>query len=148
MPEDALMQAVAHLEYLGYEVELEASGWSYARHPYRYNFHLQTFARGIRLYCVAGIGASIGNSRAAWVDFLNAANDRGHVARFSLFEDKDGLCHVRMRALLTGAYTRSIFMMVMDMWHEDLDLVRRNPQVPQKSTAGEREDAARAVTVH
>ena len=58
------------------------------------------------------------------------ANDRGHLTRFSLVEDKDDLCHVRMRALVTGAYSRSVFAMVMDMWHDDLDLVRRKPAFP------------------
>ena len=69
-------QAVAHLEYLGYEIELEPDGWSYARHPHRYNFHLQTFAHGINLHCQVGVGASIDNSRARWLDFLNTANER------------------------------------------------------------------------
>ena len=81
--EDDQTQAVAHLEYLGYEVGLEPDGWSYARHPYRYNFCLRTFPSGTKLHCEVDIGASIGNSRAAWIDFLNKANDRGHVTRFS-----------------------------------------------------------------
>jgi hypothetical protein len=145
--EDALAQAVAHLEYLGYEVGLEASGWRYARHPYRYHFHLQAFAHGIRLHCGAGIGASMGNSRAAWLDFLNGANDRSHVVRFSLVEGKDGLYHIRMRALVTGDYSRSVFAMVMDMWHDDVDIVRRRPEFPPEIPAGESKDAA-AVTVN
>jgi len=147
VPEDTLSQAVAHLEYLGYEVGPDTRGWTYARHPYRYNFHLQAFAGGIRLHCVTGIGASLGNSREAWVDFLNAANDRGHVVRFSLVVDKDGVFHVRMRGLITGPYNRSVFAMVMDMWHDDLDLVRLKPEFPVESSADEREDAA-AVTVN
>ncbi len=142
-----LAEAVAHLEYLGYEVGLEASGWRYAGHPYRYHFHLQAFAHGIRLHCGAGIGASMGNSRAAWLDFLNSANDRSHVVRFSLVEGKDGLYHIRMRALVTGAYSRSVFAMVMDMWHDDVDIVRRRPEFPPEIPAGEGKDAA-AVTVN
>jgi hypothetical protein len=145
--EDDQTQAAAHLEYLGYEVGLDPDGWSHARHPFRFNFHLRTFACGTRLHCEVGIGASIGNSRAAWIDFLNKANDRGHVTRFSLVEYSEGLYRVRMRALITGAYNQSIFAMVMDMWHEDLDLVRRKPEFLPETTVGAREDAA-AVTVN
>lgn len=52
-----------------------------------------------------------------------------------------------MRALVSGAYSRSVFAMVMDMWHEDLDLVRRKPECPDQSIAGERDDGT-AVTVN
>ena len=136
--EDPLAQAVAHLEYLGYEVELQPDGWSYAKHPYRYDFHLRTFAHGINLHCKVGIGASIDNSRAGWLEFLNTANDRSPLTRFSLVEDHDDLCHVRMRARVSGAYNRSVFAMVMDMWHDDLDLVRRRPEFPLERLADER----------
>ena len=102
--EDDQTQAVAHLEFLGYEVELQPDGWSYARHPSRYDFHLRTFAQGINLHCMAGIGASIDNSRAGWLEYLNYANDRGQLTRFALVEDKDNISRVRMRALVSGAY--------------------------------------------
>ncbi len=52
-----------------------------------------------------------------------------------------------MRARVTGAYSRSVFAMVMDMWHDDLDLVRRKPEFPLESSADEREVTA-AVTVN
>ncbi len=132
---------------LGYEVGLEPDGWSYARHPYRYNFSLRTFPSGTNLHCEVDIGASIGNSRAAWIDFLNQANDRGHVTRFSFVEYANGVCRVKMRALVPGAYDRKAFAMVMDMWHDDLDIVRRRPEFPLESSSDEHEDAA-AVTVN
>jgi hypothetical protein len=147
VPEDALAQAIAHLEYLGYEIGLDPDGWSHARHPYRYDFHLRAFALGIRLHCAVEIGASLGSSRAAWLDFLNDANERGLVTRFSLCEDEAGVYRIRMRALVSGAYNRSVFAMVMDMWHDDLDLVRRKPAFLTEGSAGEGEDAA-AVTVN
>ena len=145
--EDDLTQAIAHLEYLGYEVELQPDGWSYARHSYRYDFHLRTFAQGINLHCMAGIGASIDNSRAGWLAYLNYANDRGQLTRFALVEDKDSLSHVRMRARVCGAYSRPVFAVMMDMWHDDLDLIRRRPAFPLESLAEKPEDAA-AVTVN
>ena len=37
--------------------------------------------------------------------------------------------------------------MAMDMWHDDLDLVRRKPAFPLAGPADQPEDAA-AVTVH
>jgi hypothetical protein len=145
--EDLLAGAVGHLEYLGYEVELQPDGWSYAKHPNRYNFHLRTFPHGINLFCMVGIGASIDNSRAGWLEYLNMANDRGQLIRFALVADKDDLCHVRMRARVTGAYNRSVFAMVMDLWHDDLDLIRRRPEFPLERLAETHKEAA-AVTVN
>jgi len=145
--EDTLAQVVAHLEYLGYETGPAApDGWSYAIHPHRYNFHLCKYARGIRMHCTVPIGAALENSRAAWLEFLNTANDRGQIAQFSLFEDKVGRHVVRMCAFVSGAYSRPAMAMAMDMWHDDLDLVRRKPEFRQESDAGEDNDVA--VTVN
>ena len=144
--EDTLALIAAHLEYLGYEVRLDPEGWSQAQHPYRYDFHLRSFPQGIRLHCSVGIGAAIGNSRVAWLEFLNDANERGHIAQFSLFEDSMGRHVVRICAFVSGAYSRPAFAMAMDMWHDDLDLVRRKPEFHQESDAGERADVA--VTVN
>jgi hypothetical protein len=144
--EDALAHIAAHLEYLGYEVRLDPSDWSHAQHPYRYDFHLRTFQQGIRLHCTVGIGAAIGNSRVAWLEFLNAANERGHIAQFSLFEDGVGRHVVRICAFVSGAYSRPAFALAMDMWHNDLDFVRRKPEFRQDSEAEERADVA--VTVN
>ena len=138
--------ALAHLEYLGYEVGLDPDGWSTAQHPYRYDFHLRSFARGIRLHCAVGIGASAGNTHAALLNFLNTANERSHVTRFSLFEDDAGVYRIRMRALISGAYSRPVFAMVMDMWHDDLAQIQRMPRFVEESDAGENDDAA--VTVN
>ena len=53
---------------------------------------------------------------------------------------------VRICAFVSGAYSRPAFAMAMDMWHDDLDLVRRKPEFHQESEAGERADVA--VTVN
>jgi hypothetical protein len=74
--EDDQTRAVAHLEFLGYEVELQPDGWSYARHPYRYDFHLRAFAHGLNLHCMVGIGASIDNSRAGWLPSRRQGQER------------------------------------------------------------------------
>ena len=52
-----------------------------------------------------------------------------------------------MRALVSGAYDRRAFAMMMDMWHDDLDLIRRRPAFPLGALAVEQDDAA-AVTVN
>ena len=145
-PEDTLPQIAAHLEYLGYEVRLAPKGWSYAQHPHRYRFDFRSWPLGIRLHCTVDIGAAIGNSRAAWLDFLNTANGHGHIAQFSLSEDSLGRHVVRIRAFVSGAYSRRAFALAMDMWHADLDLVRQKPQFHEESEAGERADAT--VMVH
>jgi hypothetical protein len=137
---DSFAAALTHLEYLGYEVGLDPDGWSTAQHPSRYDFHLRTFARGIKLHCAVGIGASAGNTRAALLDFLNTANEHSHVTRFSLFEDEAGVYRIRMRAVVSGAYSRPVFAMLMDMWHDDLTQVRRMPRFVQESDDGENDD--------
>jgi hypothetical protein len=143
--DDALAQFVTHLEYLGYEIgPAEPDGWNFARHPYRYQFSLRMFDQGLRLHCAVGIGASIRNSRAAWVDFLNTANECSHITRFSLFDDEAGVCRVRMRTLVNGAYSRPVFARTMDMWHDDLDVIRRKPEFAQEK-AGDDEDVAAAT---
>ena len=144
--EDTVALAAAHLEYLGYTVRLDPEGWSYAQHPYRGDFHLRKFPEGIRLHGIVGIGAAIGNSRIAWLEFLNDANDRGQIAQFSLVEDTMGRHAVRMWTFVSGAYSRLTFSVVMDMWHNDLELVRQKPAFCQESVAGEDEHVA--VTVH
>jgi hypothetical protein len=52
-----------------------------------------------------------------------------------------------MRGLVTGVYSRPIFAMVMDMWHDDLDIIRRRPEFPRESDGAEQEDST-AVTVN
>ena len=79
-PEQTLTLAIAHLAYLGYEVgPPEPDGWSYARHPHRYDFHLRALPFGIRLHCAVSIDASAARSRDAWVTYLNTANEKGRV---------------------------------------------------------------------
>ena len=145
-PEDNLTPIAAHLEYLGYEVRLDPKGWSHARHPYRYSFHFRSLPLGMRLHCVMDIGAAIGNSRAAWLEFLNAAHGRGHIGQFSLVEDRMGRHGVRITAFVSGAYSRQAFALAMDMWHDDVDIVRRKPEFGQESDAVE--SAPVAVTVN
>jgi hypothetical protein len=143
---DDFAQVVAHLEFLGYAVSPEDNGWSYAQHPHRYNFHLRAFPEGIRLDTTVGIAASQARTRAAWVDFLNSANAQSHVTRFSFREDRDGSLGVTMRALAGGAYSRRVFALVMDMWHQDVDQVRRQPDFTEPAIDGE--DQSTAATVH
>ena len=124
---DDFAQVVAHLEYLGYTVSPEDNGWSYAQHQHRYNFHLRAFPEGIRLDTTVGVNATPGNSRAAWVDFLNSANAQSLMTRFSLTETSARTLNVTMRALASGGYSRRVFAVLMDMWHQDLEQVRRQP---------------------
>jgi hypothetical protein len=143
---DDFAQVVAHLEFLGYTVTPEDNGWSYAQHPHRYNFHLRVFPEGIRLDTTVAITASLGNSRAAWLDFLNSATAQSHVTRFSLVETSAGAFRVTMRALVGGAYTRPVFALVMDMWHQDVDQVRRQPDFTEPSI--DCDDQSTPATVH
>jgi hypothetical protein len=147
--QDDLSQVVTHLAYLGYEVGLpEPDGWSYAQHPLRYDFHLRTFPWGIRLHCAVPIDAAAGNSLDTWLAYLNTANEKSRFTQFSLFEDRHGMHGVRMRAFASGAYGRQAFAMVMDMWHDDLDWIRRKPVFPASDDRGEGAVGVMAVTVN
>jgi hypothetical protein len=146
-PEQMLLLAIAHLEYLGYEVgPPQPDGWSYARHPQRYDFHLRALPWGIRLHCAVPLGASVTNSRDAWLAYLNTANENGRFTQFSLTEIRSGVHGTRMRAFASGPYDRNAFAMVMDMWHDDLDWIRRKPDVPTSEDAGARR--ATSVTIN
>jgi hypothetical protein len=140
--DNTLAEVVAHLEFLRYSVSHQPDGWSFAEQPdRRYGFSVRVFPRGIRLHCQVGIRPSIWNSRQAWLEFLNEANNRGLVTRFSLTE-VNGRTFVRMRALITGGYHRTTFGMVIDMWHDDLDIIMRKPEFVEESS----EDVEEAMT--
>jgi hypothetical protein len=111
----------------------------------RYDFHLRAFPWGLRFYC--GVGLRAGTSRSEWLDYLNTANKQSHITHFSLDEDGSGGFGVRMYALASGTYSRKVFALVMDMWHYDLDRIRRKPDfLPAKATTDGEETPA--VTVH
>jgi hypothetical protein len=104
--------------------------------PARYNFHLRAFPEGIRFDTTVAIDPTPGNTRAAWLDFVNTANARSLVARFSVGPTRKWTLGVTMRALVTGAYSRPDFAVVMDMWHQDVGQLARRPNfAAQPSTA-------------
>jgi len=147
--QDDLSDVVGHLAYLGYEVgQPQPDGWSYAQHPSRYDFHVRPLPWGIRLHCVVPIDAAAGNSLDAWRAYLNTANEKSGFTQFSLFENRHGMHGVRMRAFASGPYSRQVFAIVMDMWHDDLDWIRRKPAFATAEVTGEDDDEATAVTVN
>ena len=128
--DDLLAQAVTHLAYLGYEVgPPDRDGWRFARHPSRYDFHIRSSEWGLRLCCLVTL-RSVPGSWREWLDYLNTANDQGRITQFSLYKDSTGAAVVRMRAIVTGAYSQPVFALMMDLWHDDLDLIRRKPAFP------------------
>jgi hypothetical protein len=147
---DTLAQAVAHLEYLGYEVDPpEPDGWSFARHPLRYDFHLRAFPWGIRLHCAVRTDLAVGKSRLEWLEYLNTANERSRITHFSLFEGPWGTYDVRMSAFASVPYSREAFAIVTDMWHDDLDWIRRKRDLPVRTAVEtEEEEEEEAVTLH
>lgn len=147
-PDKAFAEAVAHLEYLGYKTDSPEDGWTFARHPFRYDFHLQMFPVGIRLYSRAGIGAATDNSREAWLEFLNGANNRSFLTRFSLDGNDAGELWVSMRAMLPAAYDRPTFAVLFDLWQQDLDIVRLKPDFPAETEKEEDESDAAATSIN
>jgi hypothetical protein len=116
-----------HLEYLGYQVEAQPDGWSYATHPVRFNIHVRPFELGVRLHCIVWIGDAVA-SRRAWLQFVNRTNDATTVARFTFGRDEEGTYYVRMRGLLPARYDRRLFGLLLDAWHEDLAHMRSAPR--------------------
>jgi putative sensory transduction regulator len=144
---DTIAQIAGHLAYQGYEISHRPDGWSFARHTgRRYTFALRVFADGIRLHCSVNVGRLSGNSRIAWLDFLNSVSDRSYVTRFALVEEEKTYC-VRMRAWISGAYSRAAFATAMDMWHDDSDLLQQKPEAAESIGTADTEVAA-SVTVH
>lgn len=147
--DDTFARVIEHLGYFGYEVGTpEPDGWSLAQHPARYDFHVRPVVHGIRLHCIVGIGAASGSSRAAWLDYLNTANERARFTQFSLTQGKDGTYAVRMRGFASGDYSRQVFAMMMDFWHEDLDLIRHKPEFPAVEDEPDGEGESAPVTVN
>ena len=126
-----------HLEYLGYEIHVQPDGWTYAVHPVRHNIHLRAFELGVRLHCLIWIGNDV-SSREAWLEFVNRANESSSVARFTFGRDAEGTRFVRIRALLSGAYERRPFGLLLDAWHEDLAFLRTAPR--EEDTRDEADD--------
>lgn len=133
---DSSAQTVAHLEYLGYEVgRPDADGWVPATHPLRYNIHVRAFPIGFKLNCAVNIDVGPGSTVQDWRGYLNAATEQARFVQFSLFQDPSGEYGVRMRAWISGAYSRPVFAIFMDMWHDDVDLIRRKPAFPPPEEA-------------
>ena len=136
-----------HLEYLGYQVQLQPDGWTYAVHPVRHNIHLRASELGVRLHCLIWIGNDV-SSREAWLEFVNRANESSTVARFMFGRDAEGTWFVRIRALLSGAYERRPFGLLLDAWHEDLAVLRTAPRVEEPKVEADEEKQEDRAVVH
>ena len=141
-------QVVAkHLEYLGYETHLQPDGWTYAVHPVRQDIHVHAFVLGVRLHCLLWIGNDV-SSRDAWLEFVNRANESSTVARFTFGRDAEGTWFVRIRALLSGAYDRRLFGLLLDAWHEDLAVLRTAPREEETKVEADEEKQEERGVVH
>ena len=143
---DPLAQVIAHLEYYGYHVGApEPDKWRFAQHPSRYDFHILALPFGLRLHCGLGITLGEDGTREEWLTYLNTANEQARITQFSLSRNKSGEDCVRMRAVISGVYDRQTFALMMDMWHDDIDLIRRKPVFPSEADADVR---ATGGTIH
>lgn len=145
-PPDPLARVIAHLEYYGYHVGApEPDKWRFVQHPSRYDFHILATPFGLRLHCGLGITLGADGSREDWLNYLNTANEQARITQFSLSRNPFGNDCIRMRAVIAGEYSRSVFAVMMDMWHDDLDLVRRKPAFPSREEVDIR---ATSGTIH
>ena len=144
-----MTSAVAqHLEYLGYAPTApDDDGWVPAPHPNRYNIFFRPFNDGVVLHCTVGIGGRVSESREAWLEFLNTANEHASLCRFSLVQNGTGEAMVRIRALLLGSYDRRVFSELLDLWHADHALLRNGPDV-EASRDSEGDVSQRSVVAH
>jgi hypothetical protein len=136
-----------HLQYFGYDIHVQPDGWTYAVHPVRHNIHLRAFELGVRLHCQIWIGNEV-SSREAWLEFVNRANESSAVARFTCGRDAEGIWFVRMRALLSGAYDRRLFGLLLDAWHEDLAVLRTAPREEETQDEVDEEKQEERAVAH
>jgi hypothetical protein len=61
------------------------------------------------------------------MDFINTAISRGTLARFFLEKNDAGHYDITLHAHVTGAYERRAVAPAMDMWNDDLLLLRDRP---------------------
>jgi hypothetical protein len=111
-----------HLEFLGYECELQPDGWLHAAHPTRWNFFLKAVEIGVLFHCTIRIGLLTDARRSASIEFINRTNQHSLLARFTLEYDvalQSFLVRARMVAPLE--YRRKEFGVWMDIWHKDLE---------------------------
>jgi hypothetical protein len=141
---ESVADFATHLEFLGYSLEATPDGWHHASHRVRYNFSLRPTEVGLRMHCAITIGATLPGGRRAWLEFVNTANDRALVSRFALVVDDDSLHTLRVRNLFTGPYERLAFGTTLDMWHEDLALLRHAPPPDGRS---EQDTAVKAADI-
>ena len=130
-----------HLEFLGYACKWQRDGWLYAIHPVRWNFFLLPVEGGVRFHCSISIGLLSDQKRTAALEFLNQANQRTVLARFTLEYEAAFGCHfIRARTFLQGEeYERSEFGMWMDLWHTDLESLRGGPWAETDDEEGDEE---------
>jgi hypothetical protein len=86
-------------------------------------------------------------TRAAWMDFINTANSRGTLARFFLEKNDVGHYHITLHAHVTGAYERRAVAPAMDMWNDDLLLLRDRPAMANEIN-GSADTAIAGALVH
>ena len=136
-----------HLEYLGYQTHVQPDGWTYAAHPVRHNIHIRASELGVRLHCLIWIGNDV-SSREAWLDFVNRATESSSVARFTFGRDAEGTWFVRIRALLSGAYERRPFGLLLDAGHEDVAVLGTAPREEEGKLEGYEEKQEEHAVVH
>jgi hypothetical protein len=146
-PDESAVDFATHLEFLGYSIEAAVEGWRHARHPVRYNFSFRATEVGLRMHCGITIGSSLPGGRRAWLEFINTANDQAVVACFALIADDEGVQKLQVRHLFSGPYSRAGFGAAMDMWHEDLALIRYAPP-PDQPADESADDQVPTTVVH
>jgi hypothetical protein len=126
-----------HLEFLGYNVEVDLDDWSTATHSRRFNFYFRADSEYLRIICQVDLGAT---ADLAWhhdaLVALNALNENARLTCYTIARLDDGDWVVRMRALLPPSYSRESYGLLMDLWHDEQERISQLPRVAPAGDGG------------
>lgn len=115
MASTSLEQIVTHLEFLGYQIERDKDVVK-ARHQTKVNILLRDFRGGVLLTSIFGCQDHAKKNRAAYLDFINAMNQKATIIRYYADSDSDFF----MEAWFPGTYDRAVFGSFLELWEEDI----------------------------
>lgn len=118
-----LKKLANHLEFLGYELELDKENERYrATHDKNWNFMFGNSVGGILLRCY--IGTEDDATMDKLLKYVNDLNREAAVARFYIDDDGD----FTFEGWWPREYNKATFGVFMDAWHHDGALMAKREE--------------------
>ena len=112
-------QFIAHLEFLGYDIERSENGPIKAKHQMHANFLFNIFSFGGLARAFFGTNVQAKNQRSDLLDRVNAYNSIARVCRAYVDKDMD----LVIEAFFPNLYDRITFGIFMDTFNNDIELL-------------------------